>query len=161
MKKLAFIISLVPMLAFAQLGTVTPSSKVHAPATTNTGAILVAGSFTTNLPANAQYLLPVPKTPWGWYVRCGGTNAETTTNAVITFEALMKDSAGLTQIVDNVTLNIYVPGNGTSGYDYVTNYLPLTDRLWSSYDFVRVKSIQNTNGASLWITNLFQIRDPL
>lgn len=143
--------------------TASPSGYVHAPLTTNTGAILIPGSSTTNFPATAQYILPVPASGFGLYFRTGGTNAASTTNLTVVLEGVMFPSSGVTQVVDNATWVARTPTTATdlpAGYDYLTNWsgniTAGTELL--RVDGVRVRSIQNTNLASIWISNMFQIR---
>lgn len=145
----------------------SPSGKVHANWTTNTGPILVAGSFTTNLPATAAYIMPVPSSGFSLFLRTGGTNAADTTNLVIVLEGVMfptGSSAGGTQVVDNAVITISTPTTQSTlptGYDYLTNILitPTTGNQLGRVDGIRIRSIQNTNLNSIWVSNLFQLRD--
>ena len=149
-------------------GTTAPSGNIHALLTTNTGPILIAGSFTTNLPATAAVILPVPKDGWGVYLRTGGTNASDTTNLVIVLEGVVFPTGSIgggTQVVDNATITISTPTTATglpTGYDDLTNFanLATAGNVFQRCDGIRVRSIQNTNLNSIWISNLFQIRSP-
>lgn len=161
----------IPLMAADQYGidnTVTPSNYSHNGLTTNTGPILVAGSFTTNLPANAQRIVAVPSTGFGVYLRTGGTNAADTTNLVIVLEGVIFPTglqSGGTQVVDNATITISTPTTATAlptGYDYLTNFPANSSGLASVLgrcDGIRVKSIQNTNLNSIWVSNLFLIKN--
>lgn len=171
MKNLKFIAAgLIMLLGFttqAQIGAVTPSGVVHASVTTNTGPILVAGSFTTNIPVHAAYMLPIPKDGWGIYLRTGGTNAADTTNLVAVFEGVIFPSAGVTQVVDTATITLSTPTTATAlptGYDYLTNFPAASSGLASVLgrcDAIRLRSLQNTNLNSIWVSNLFQVRAPV
>lgn len=127
--------------------------------TTNTGAILVTGSFTTNLPSAAKRLIPIGRNGIGVFVEVGATNAASTTNATLVFEQVNVDAAGNYHVSDNGTFTVSVPQSGTTGYDYFTNIQATAANLGNS-DYVRLYSIQNTNLASLWFTNiLVKIRE--
>lgn len=144
--------------ASAQLGVVSPSSVAHKPVTTNTStALKVEGSSTSNLVAAQQYILRVPATgSFGMFITQGGTNSATTTNTTFTFEGVVFAN-GITNVVDNWTTTIITAPNGTTPADYATNWFVGTDRIFTGLDGIRLKSIQNTNLASIWITNLFQM----
>lgn len=145
----------------------SPSGYVHQNLTTNTSAILIPGSSTTNLPATAQYILPVPSTGFGVFLRTGGTNAASTTNLTIVLEGVIFPTGsrgGGTTVVDNAVWTIRTPTTATdlpTGYDYLTNFTSVatTGTELLRVDGVRVRSIQNTNLASIWVSNLFQIRN--
>lgn len=144
----------------------SPSGYVHANFTTNTGPILIPGSTTTNLPASAAYILPIPKEGFGVFLRTGGTNSVDTTNVTVILEGVVFPTgsrSGGTQVVDNATFVVRTPATASAlptGYDYMTNfswYVTTATELLRA-DGVRVRSIQNTNLNSIWISNLFQIR---
>ena len=160
---------LIPSVSFAadQYGTdstFTPSGWTHSAWTTNTGPILVAGSFTTNIPVHAALIRPIPREGFGSFLRTGGTNSSDTTNLVIVLEGVMFTSSGVTQVVDNATLTISTPTTASTlptGYDYATNFASTLSGSGGALlrcDGVRIRSIQNTNLNSLWVSNLFQIR---
>jgi len=144
--------------ASAQIGLVSPSGTAHKPVTTNTTtALKVEGSSTSNLVAGQQYILRVPPTgSFGMFITQGSTNAATTTNTTFTFEGLVFAN-GLTNVVDNWTTTIITAPNGTTQADYVTNWFVGTDRIFTGLDAIRLRSIQNTNLASIWVTNLYQM----
>lgn len=150
----------------------SPSGFVHASLTTNTGAILVPAISLTNIPANAAYILKVPVNGFGVGLRMGGSNTTTAvtnlaTNIVFTLEGVIFPTgsrSGGTQVVDNAVITISTPLVNTtacSGYDYLTNFTPYltTSTALQRCDGFRLRSIVNTNTESVWITNLFQIRD--
>lgn len=154
--------------SFGTVNKVGISQYAHTPLTTNTGPILVAGSFTTNIPANAAKILPIPKSGFGAFLRTGGTNASDTTNLVIVLEGIIYPTgspSGGTQVVDNATLTISTPTTASTlptGYDYLTNFMSATTASQSEAvlrhcDGFRVRSIQNTNLNSIWVSNLFGI----
>lgn len=155
----------------------SPSGNAHVnwltnhTAPSNTFAFLVPGSSTTNIPATQANIMPIPQTGFGTFLRTGGTNAADTTNLVIVLEGVIfptGNRAGGTQVVDNATITISTPTTATAmptGYDYLTNFtgqgvLSGTLIALTRCDGVRVRSIQNTNLNSIWVSNLFQLRDP-
>ncbi len=143
-----------------------PSGYVHVNMLTNSGPYLLPGSLTTNIPAAMANLLPVPFDGFGIGFRTGGTNVADTTNLIIVLEAIVFPTgarAGGTQVVDNAVWNVSTPAVAAAlptGYDYVTNFSPyiLTVSPFRA-DAVRIRSIQNTNLNSLWLTNIFQLRN--
>ncbi len=120
-------------------------------AITISGAYTVVGSSTSNTPAADQILIPVGVNGVGFYVRVAGTNAATTTNATIRLEHVIVNATA-TNVIDDHTFSLSIPQNGTSGYDVYTNLLPTTVNL-GNVSYLRVQSIQNTNLASIFITN--------
>ena len=147
--------------------TASPSGYIHANVVTQnlvSVPFLVPGSFTTNLPVTFARLVPVPSSGFGWYLRTGGTNAASTTNLTITLEGVIRPTSSTTQVVDNATIVVSTPAVATAlptGYDYLTNFSPnlLVGTELTRVDAVRIRSIQNTNLASIWISNMFQIRN--
>lgn len=114
---------------------------------------LIAGSFTTNIPAATAPIIPFTKNGLGVFFRVGATNAATTTNATVVFEQVLVTSDGIVQVIDNApnTFTVSVPQNGTTGADYYTNMVSTLANFPNS--LVRIRSIQNTNLASIWISN--------
>ncbi len=162
-KKLIVAVAAVALLATfhtqAQgIGSASPSGLYPLSFVTTSTAIAVPANTTTNLPASLQVILGIPAGPWAFYSAVGGTNAEATTNAVVTFELIAKDQTGATQVIDNVTPTAVVSCNGLTRSDWQTNYFPGTDRSFSVSDGIRIKSLQNTNGTTIWFTNLVQKR---
>ncbi len=120
---------------------------------TNSGAILIEGSSTSNAPVTMAYQVPVGKNGIGLYLAIGATNAATTTNATVLVELVNTDTlTGFTNVIDNQTFTLSVPQTGTTRYDYFTNLLSTTANYGNGLR-LRIKSIQNTNLASIWITN--------
>jgi hypothetical protein len=123
---------------------------------TNVGALTVEGVMTTNL-VNAKFAPIGPsvgQNGFGIFIGSAGTNATTTTNTVVTFELANIDTkTGYTNIIDNQgTFAITVQHNGTTRFDFLTN-MPSTIPNIGNASLVRIKSIQNTNTASLFISN--------
>jgi hypothetical protein len=135
--------------------------------TTNaTSPFLIPGITTTNIPGNQANILPIPVEGFGFFMRTGGTNASDTTNLTITLEVVMfptGSKAGGTQVVDNAVISVVTPTTVSTlptGYDYLTNFsgFLVTGTALVRGDGVRIRSIQNTNLNSLWISNLIQLR---
>lgn len=146
-------ITAVSMLAFAITGYPQASQvpgPVFSSVITITTNYYLPGITTTNIPTSAANLIPIGKNGVGFFLRMGGTNATTTTNATILLEQNLDGS----NWVDSHTFTLSVPQNGTTGYDYYTNFLPTTANLLNAR-WLRVKSIQNTNVQSVWITNFY------
>lgn len=108
------------------------------------------GSTTTNIPTTLANIVPVGKLGTGFFIRIGATNAASTTNATLTLEGSVDESNWF----DNQTYTLSVPQNGTTGYDWYTN-IQSTTANFGNVRSVRIKSIQNTNLASLWISNFY------
>lgn len=115
-------------------------------------AFLIPGSSTTNIPASLAYPFRGGRDGVAIYVRIGATNAASTTNATIVFETLAGPDP---QVVDNTpsTFTVSSPQSGTTGYDYLTNIPASTANILNAPQF-RIRSIQNTNLASIWVTNI-------
>lgn len=116
---------------------------------TISGAYTVVGSSTSNL--TSSLLIPVGINGVGFYVRLAGTNAATTTNATILLEQVIV-TATATNAVDSHTFGLSIPQNGTTGHDVYTN-IQATAANFGNAPWLRVKSIQNTNLASIFISN--------
>jgi hypothetical protein len=116
------------------------------------GGFRVPGSFTTNIPAAYAPLIPFTKNGLGIALRSVGTNAATTTNLTMVLEQVIVVD-GLVQATDSAlnVINISSAQNGTTPYDYFTNIVSTQAGFANS--MFRVRSIQNTNLASIWITN--------
>lgn len=177
MKQLFAVLTAVALLAlpvaaadsFGINTTTSPSGYGHLNFTTNTGPIAILGSMTSNFTGYAASILPVPSQGFGVYFRTGGTNAADTTNLTVILEAVMFPSgtfAGGTQVVDNATWTLVTPTTATTlptGYDYLTNFSRYVYNTPQSAllraDGVRVRSIQNTNLNTIWISNFFLLKD--
>lgn len=114
-----------------------------------TSPILIPGSFTTNIPTSLSRSFRAGPNGIGFFFRSAGTNAATTTNSTVTFE-ISDDNVNW---IDNVNPVVSAPQNGTSGYDYHTNIITGTSANLGNAVFWRIKTIQNTNLASIWISN--------
>lgn len=180
MKNLIQIVSMAALVALGSFNlraadtygvdtVVGPSGFTHQSWTTNTGPIAILGSMVSNFTGNAAVILPVPANGFGLYMRTGGTNSSDTTNLTVVLEGVIFPtavrSAG-TQVVDNATYSVVTPTTATAlptGYDYLTNFfnnsaILAEGKQLSRCDGVRIRSIQNTNVNTIWISNLFQIR---
>lgn len=129
--------------------------------TTNNSVITVLGFMNSNFTASAQKLLPVPRDgKFGFWVNTGATNALTVTNSTATFEGVMFDSNGRTNVVDNWTFTIPITASGTSASDMVTNFPQNAAYMFTvaGVDAIRLRSITNVNAESIFITNFLQLR---
>lgn len=151
MKKILSILALIGALAFTDAAR---AQFVQGPARyalfTNAAAILVNGEATTNFPVTMANIVPIGSQGFTIVLGLGGTNSATTTNATIIAEIVERDSkSGLTNVIDNVTYTFSVPQTGVTRYDFIgvvtTNVTGVPS--------VRIRSMQNTNLASVWITN--------
>lgn len=162
MKKLLVVTCAVLALAAiaaTQIGVTfrpAPSNAGRNSWTTNTGPMTIIGFMNSNLTATSAKILPVPKSGFGVQIRVGATNALTVTNCTMILEGVVFDSAGLTQVVDNLSWTVTIPVNGTTGYDLYTNMFNNLGRFdfWG-IDGVRIRSITNVNTESIFITNLY------
>lgn len=152
MKIIISILALMLVTTLSVFGQLNPL-PINGNLTTNTGAILVTGEFTTNLPVHACYLIPVPKNGIGFYIRSGATNSASTTNATFVIEKVVYTSSGATNVVDNQTYELSSAQNGTTAYDFFTNIVN-TSPNFGNAQYLRLRSIQNTNLASIWVSNL-------
>jgi hypothetical protein len=115
--------------------------------------IFIPGATTTNIPTTLAKTLPVGKDGSRFYFGMGATNAASTTNATVILEYVNIDTiTGAENVIDNVTVTLGVPQNGTSRYDWETNILN-TAANYGNAESWRVRSIQNTNVLGIFITN--------
>lgn len=120
---------------------------------TNSAAILCPGITVTNFPVTMTRWVPVGVNGIAFYVGAGGTNAATTTNANLVLEAVHIDTkTGQTNVVDNQTWTVSFPQSGATRYDFFTNIVNTSPNIGNQL-FVRIRSCDNTNLASVWITN--------
>lgn len=146
----------VALAAFIALNASAQYVSVSGPVTTSlmtnsvTVPFLAAGSGFTNLPSTQQVPLVIGATGFGVTVNAAGTNSASTTNMLVTLE-VCGDSIG--NWAANNLLTISVPLGGTGFAPFYTNFVSTTPNVGNA-TFVRVKSIQNTNLASVFITNL-------
>jgi|GEM_PF-5232948 len=147
------ILSLIAILAIAGSAT---AQQVGGPlrqnALTVSTAFLVPGSSTTNIPSTLAPVFLSGRDGLGFSVYVAGTNAASTTNMTILLEPLIYNGSGVSA-AGNQTWTISVPQTGTTAYPYWTNLANTTANL-SDVVGVRIKSIQNTNLASLFISNV-------
>jgi hypothetical protein len=121
--------------------------------TTSGVGYLIPGFFTTNIPTTSAPVFPFGKNGVGLALRVVGTNAATTTNLTAVFEQVIPWPDGTVQVVDSAlsTITLSAAQNGTTPVDYFTNVVSTTAGMPNS--LLRLRSIQNTNLASIWITN--------
>lgn len=148
MKKLLAILSVVMALALGAQAQFVSGPSTGNMLTTST-AIAIAGSSTSNLAVTLVNPIPVGVYGLGLVATVGATNAASTTNAVIRFEATVDG----TRWIDTLTPAFSVPQNGTAQYDVYTNILTTSANI-GNLRAMRIASIQNTNLATIWFTNL-------
>lgn len=112
----------------------------------------IIGSTTSNLPTTMVRTFTAGAAGVGIFVRIAGTNAATTTNATMTLEM----SIDGTSWIDTTTPVVSIPQNGTAGYDTFTNIVSTSANTGNTVLW-RAKSIQNTNLASIFITNAYWV----
>lgn len=121
---------------------------------TSTPVAIVGGSL-SNLLASQQKLIPVGVNGVGFAITVYGTNATTTTNAVIRLQGSVDGSTWIDSPDPVVTLS--VPQSGTTVYTVYTNILPnaVASQNAGNLRYLRVKSIQNTNVThTVWVSNM-------
>jgi len=118
-----------------------------------TTPFLANGSGFTNVATAFQQNIPVGPLGVGFALTVGGTNASTTTNMTITLEGTVDG----TDWIDYPTAALpvlIIPQNGTSPYTAYTNITAASANVHiGNMRYLRVKSIQNTNVQTVWITN--------
>lgn len=119
-------------------------------ACTNSDVIVIAGATTSNLPIAMVKAFGIGRTGLGLGASVAGTNAATTTNTIVTVEL----SANGTEYFLNNRLTAGLPATGTGFSPFYTNWVPTTVNLDNAI-FARIRSIQNTNIDSIFITNLY------
>lgn len=153
MKKIIF--ALIAMATIATVQAQFIASPATYPLFTGTSAILIAGSSTSNLPPTLARLVPVGANGIAFVFGCGATNAADTTNSTAIVELVDIDSRNnLTNVTDNQTYTLGVSVNGTTRSDFRTNLVSTTANLGNA-QFARIRSFQNTNLNSVWISNAF------
>ena len=112
-------------------------------------ALTIAGSSTSNI-YSASLSAPFAVGPLGFGVTANiaGTNAATTTNSLLRFDI---SGDGVNWIANAVTVN-YTP-SGTGWTPTFTNILATGANL-GNIALARLASIQNTNLASIFVTNI-------
>lgn len=155
MKKL-FAIIFGALLAFVHAHAQSIPGPLDKALFTNLTVIYIPGITTTSFPVTMANLLPVGKNGAGFYFGMGATNAASTTNATMLVELVNIDTiSGLTNVVDNQTYTLSIPQNGLTRYDYFTNLVPTTAN-YGNGNYLRVRSLQNTNELGIFITNATQ-----
>jgi hypothetical protein len=146
---------LITLLAVLGLASVASAQFVPGPAPqtalTISTAFLIPGSTTTNIPTTLAPQFRGGRDGVAIYLRLGATNAASTTNATFIFETLAGPAS---EVVDNGgTFTVSSAQGGTTGYDYLTNVPASTANILNAPSF-RIRSIQNTNLASIWVSNV-------
>jgi hypothetical protein len=116
-------------------------------------AYAIPGATLTNIPAANAPVFRVGQNGVGIGVYLAGTNAATTTNATIVLEPVAFTASGAIVAVGNQTWTVSAPQNGTSGYQFFTNIVGTSPNL-GNVPGVRIRSINNTNIATIFITNI-------
>ena len=149
MKKILFSLCAVFALAFQASAQFSSAVAVSKSAITNLGTLLVLGEHTTNLTLAAKnQVITVGPNGFGVSVNSAGTNSATTTNAVLRFDV----SGDAVNWVPNAVSVSTAPA-GTGYTPTFTNILASAPNI-GNLIFVRLASIQNTNLASTWYTNI-------
>jgi hypothetical protein len=151
MKKLIALLAMVALVFSASAQFIQGPSRY--PLFTNSAAILIPGNTTTNFPVTMCNRIPVGLNGVSLVFGCGATNATDTTNSVVLAELVDVDSkTGLTNVTDNQTYTLSVTHNGTTRSDYRTNLASTTANLGNA-ESLRIRSWQNTNANSVWLSN--------
>ena len=116
-------------------------------------AVAIVGSSTSNLTTTLQKVIPVGQLGVGFAITLYGTNAATTTNATIRLQGTVDGYSWFDAPNPLVTLS--AGQNGTSLYTTYTNVLPnaVASQNAGNVRYLRVASIQNTNLATIWVSN--------
>ena len=149
MKKL-FSTLIVAIAAFPLFAQFVPGPQQQSALTTTT-AFLLPGVTTTNIPSTLAPVFRVGPNGVGIALYVSATNSASTTNATVILEPVAFDGTTV-RAIGNQTYTFSFPQNGTSGYLFYTN-LPNTTANLLNIPGLRVKSIQNTNLSSIWISN--------
>ena len=149
MKTLRVLLGLLLTIAAASAQYVSPPAK--GPCIATSTAFMIPGITTTNLPSTLQAAILPGALGVGFTLEMGATNAASTTNATITLEG-SQDGVYWIDTPTSALPLLSVPQNGTSPQTFFTNILATGVNLGNVVTY-RVKSIQNTNLASIWITN--------
>lgn len=142
------VIVLAPCLVHAQFNA-AGARTTPAISGLNSAVFIVPGETTTNLPSTLQVNCAVGTLGFGLTVNHNGTNATTTTNTTFTFET---SGDGVNYATNNRITFLVVP-LGVTYAPYYTNVANTVANVGNA-SYVRLRSIQNTNIASIFITNL-------
>jgi hypothetical protein len=118
-------------------------------ATTNF-AYAIPGATLTNITGGNSTIVPVGVNGSEFILKIGGTNSAQVTNLTVTLEPVYVGFQNQTNVIANQTYTISAVL--TSGTCYGTNLLP-TIANFGNLAGVRIKSINNTNVETLWLSN--------
>lgn len=146
------------LLAVAAMTLPAVAQQVVGPATKSgfsvSTVVVIPGITTSNLPTTLAQAMPVGANGIGFSINVAGTNATTTTNATVTLEGTINGTEWI-DVPTTALPVLSVPQNGTTEQTYYTNILALTaaSQNIGNIRSLRIKSIQNTNTASIFFTN--------
>lgn len=112
--------------------------------------IIIQGNTTSNFPTTLLLAYSLGANGLGFGASVAGTNAATTTNATFTIEV----SGNGTDYALNNRLTASVAQLGTGYSPFFTNIVPTTANIGNAVS-VRLRSCQNTNIDSIFITNAY------
>lgn len=146
MKKFLTILAVAAMTLSAKAQFTAPPTVKSA--ITNI-TITIVGSSTSNIvTAGQSYPIVVGRDGFGVAFNMAGTNSATTTNCTFRFDV---SGDGVNWVTDAFSVTAAPPGTGyTPTY---TNILSTSANI-GNLALIRLRSIQNTNLASIFITNL-------
>lgn len=135
------------------MATLTASAQFVQPPTpksaiVGTTVVTIVGSSTSNLTSAVAAPFQIGAGGFGATLNIAGTNSATTTNSLVRFDV---SGDGVNWIANAVTIN-YTP-SGTGWTPIFTNILSTGANL-GNLSLARIASIQNTNLASIFVTNI-------
>lgn len=135
------------------LATLTASAQFVQPpapksAIVGTTVVTIVGSSTSNLADTVRAPFQVGAGGFGVTFNIAGTNAATTTNVVVRLDV---SGDGVNWVSNAITLNSTPSGTGWT--PSFTNVLSTVANL-GNLSLARIASIQNTNLASIFVTNI-------
>ena len=148
MKKLLSILGalVIAFTASAQFIVTAPSGSS---ALVSNTVFIVPGETTTNVPTTVASQFKIGRDGFGLTINHSGTNATTTTNTTFIFEF---SGDGVNYGTNNRLTVLSIP----LGVTYAPHYTNIANTVPSVGNamYGRLRSIQNTNLASIFITNL-------
>jgi len=141
------------LIAAISLATLTASAQFVQPpspksAVVGTTVLSITGISLSNLSSSVAAPFQIGAGGFGVTANIAGTNAVTTTNSLIRFDV---SGDGVNWISNAVSVN-YTP-SGTSWVPTFTNILATGANL-GNLSLGRINSIQNTNLAAVFVTNI-------
>lgn len=151
---LKLFVAVVAMISMAASAQVYPNTWTGPGLTTT--SVAIAGITTSNLPTTLQASIPVGPNGVGLSFTTFGTNATTTTNATVVLQGTADGTTWIDTPTTASAITVLVSANGTSIYGTYTNLIgnTATAQNIGNLRSLRIKSIQNTNTATLWISNV-------